>query len=85
MRTVVGSGVARIYNYGGPLSKKFFSHYKFNMSVHKYKTQLKKRAYRAHKIDECNFLNIELKYYVPIIVEEQYVTTSSYFCQAYAF
>jgi hypothetical protein len=39
---VDNSGVARIYNYCGPLSKKIFSHYKFNMSVHKYKTQLKK-------------------------------------------
>ena len=63
-----------------------FNHYKLNMSVEEYmncKTQLrKKKTYKVHKIDEYNFVNIEFKYYIPIIVEEQYVSTS---CQACAF
>jgi hypothetical protein len=42
------------------------------MSGYKYtndKTQLKKRTYKVHKIDEYSFVNVESKYYVPIIVE----------------
>ena len=35
-----------------------------------------KRTNIVHKIDEYNFLNIEMKYYIPIIVEEQYVSIS---------
>ena len=42
-----------------------------------HKTQLLiKRTYIVHKIDEYNFLNIELKHYIPITVEEQYVSIS---------
>jgi hypothetical protein len=64
----------------------FLSHDKINMSVHKsmnYKTQLRKKTYRVHKINESNFLNIEFKYCIPRIVEEQYITI--YFCEARAF
>jgi len=37
-------------------------------------------VHRVHKIDEYSFLNIKLKYYIPIIVEEQYATTSYQSC-----
>ena len=32
------------------------------------------------KIDEYSFLSVELKYYVPVIVKEQYVTTPTQAC-----